>query len=131
MKNWALQQAIETRLKAHSAVTALVSSRVYDHAPQGTAFPYIEIGEDTTIPFETDTSVGGEHSLVLHIWSRYRGKKEVKQIQDAIYAALNRYDLPVSGAHTVLCEHETSDSEIDPDGLTRHGTMTFRVILED
>ena len=76
MKTWALQQAVFARLGAFAALTALVGARIYDHAPQDATFPYVVIGDDTTIPFDTHSTVGGEHTITVHTWSRYRGRSE-------------------------------------------------------
>lgn len=125
MNSWALQQAIYTRLSDQLSV------EVYDHVPQDAAYPYVTIGEGTESEWDTDDSLGIDATINIHVWSRYRGRKEVKQLQDQIYAALHRYDLPVSGADTVLVNFEFADSFVDPDGLTRHGVQRFRIITED
>lgn len=125
MMPWALQQAVFTRLSDALTVD------VYDHAPQDVAFPYVTIGEDTAIPFDTDNSIGAESTITIHVWSRYRGRKECKQIQREIYNALHRYELPVTGAHLVTVEFETGRTFLDADGLTTHGVQTFRIITEE
>lgn len=126
MTPWALQQAIYARL------SAVVSVAVYDHTPQDVAFPYVVIGEDdTVIPFDTDDSVGAESTINIHVWSRYRGWKEVKEIQREVYQALHRYELSVTGAHVVTVEFDDARTFLDQDGLTRHGVTRFRIITEE
>jgi len=39
---------------------------VYDDVPQGASFPYVVIGDDTSIPWDTDDSVGSESTLTIH-----------------------------------------------------------------
>jgi hypothetical protein len=132
VKTWALQQAIYTRLTGYSALMAIAKA-IYDDVPQDVAdtdFPYVEIGEDTTIPFNTHSGVGGEHTITIHTWSRYRGKSETKRMQEQIYAALNRYALSVSGGTMVNCEQEFSTSFMDADGITRHGVQRMRILLD-
>lgn len=121
---WAIQQAVYTRLAGQLSVP------VYDHAPQDVAFPYVELGEIDAIPFDTDDSVGAETTVTIHTWSRYRGWKEVKEIQGRVYDALHRYNLPVAGAHLVTVEFEIGRTFLDADGLTRHGVQEFRIITE-
>ena len=122
-----LQTAVYARIAGYSGMPA-----VYDAVPESesASFPYVTIGADTHTPFDTDDSVGSEATITLHIWSRYRGTKENKDIQAILYAALNRYDLPVTGFATVLVDFEFSDTMLDPDGVTRHGVMRFRALLE-
>lgn len=120
----ALQSAVYQRL------SDALSVPVYDDVPANAEFPYVVLGEDTHIPWDTDDSTGAESTITLHIWSRERGKREAKQIQGEIYAALNRYDLPVSGFHTVTMEFDYSDVILDADGRTRHGVARYRTIVE-
>ena len=68
-------------------------SGVFDHVPEGQAFPYVTIGESTAADFSTKTEAGQEHTITIHAWSRERGRKETKQILARIYAdetGLNR-----------------------------------------
>lgn len=126
---WPLQVAIRDRLLDFAPLVDLVSA-VYDHVPQDAAFPYIRIGEDTAIDFDTDTSVGTENTITIHSWSRYRGKKEVKEIQQAVYDALQRHALPLPGLNLVSIDFEFSETVLDADGLTRHGIQRFRVLID-
>lgn len=113
-----------------SALSALQVS-VYDDVPQGASFPYVVIGEDDSIPFDTDDSTGFDTELTIHIWSRYSGMKEVKDIMSGIYSILNRLELSVSGAHVVDCIFQYQDVLLDPDGITRHGIIRFRLTTEN
>lgn len=131
MTHWELQKAVAARLSAFAGITAIVGTGVYDGAaPQNAAFPYVVVGDTTAIPFDTHSTTGGEHTVTIHGWSRYRGSKEIKQIQDQIYSSLNRYALSVTGAQTVDCEVEYAESFMDSDGITRHGVSRARVILD-
>lgn len=124
MKQSNIQQAIYTEL-------ATIGHPVYDHVPQVSAYPYIVIGDDTSIPFDTDASVGSESTLTIHVWSQYRGRLEVKDILEQIYDKLNRADIAVSGCHLVECVAEFQETYLESDGLTRHGVIRFRLIVED
>ena len=122
----ALQAAIFTRLSGYAGMPD-----VYDDAPQDSAaFPYVVLGEDTHVPWDTDDSTGAESTITLHIWSRQRGKKETKDIQGLIYTALNRYEISVDDHHLVTMEFDYSDVLLDPDGLTRHGVARYRTLVE-
>lgn len=129
MSAWLLQVAIRQRLLNYVPVSSKVSA-VYDHVPQDAEFPYIRIGEDTAIDFDTDSSVGTEHTIHIHVWSRYRGKQEVKEIQQAVYDALQRHALPLPDLNLVSIDFEFSETVLDADGLTRHGVQRFRVLID-
>lgn len=129
-----LQKTIYAALTGNITVTALVTG-VYDAVPQaddagdGAAFPYITIGEDNHNGWDTDTTVGRDASVVIHTWSRYPGRKEVKEIQGAVYAALNRATLSITGFSFVACDLLSSETLTETDELTRHGVQTFRVLF--
>lgn len=118
-----IQAAIFTRLSS-------VGTPVYDHVPQDTPFPYIVIGDDTSTAWDTDNSIGSESTLTIHVWSRQRGRKEVKEIMADIYASLHRHDVSISGGVLVECAAEFQESFLDPDGITRHGVIRFRLIVD-
>lgn len=128
MRLWEVQTAIKTRLDAYAPLTAVVSD-IYDEVPASATFPYVVLGEVTTVPFDTADSTGEEQTFTIHVWSEYRGRKEVRQIQEHIYDALNRYDLSV-GANMVDCTQEYSEDFIDTDGIRRHGVQRFRIYVD-
>ena len=103
---------------------------VYDKVPQGSSYPYINIGEDTSVQWDTDTSVGLRSTLTLHAWSRQAGRKEVKDMMDAIYNSLHRALLVLDSYNMVTCECVFQETFLDADGETRHGVIRFVIIWE-
>lgn len=101
---------------------------VYDNVPQDAAFPYVVIGDDISTPFDDDCGVGANTLVTIHVWSVYRGRQEVKNIMALIYAALQRVQLPLSNGYTVTCNFDWQHSMLDPDGVTRHGIIRFRLL---
>ena len=142
---WPLQQAVYTALRADATLKTLTGTtpaRVYDHVPSdvwpadgettnAAAFkPYVVVGDDTAGPFDTMTEDGAESILTIHTWSRYRGRKETKQIMSAVTDALDDVSLSVTGHTLVLLLFEFSSTFLDPDGLTRHGVQRFRALTQ-
>lgn len=109
---------------------AAIGYPTFDHVPQTTEFPYIVIGDDTSIAWDTDTSIGSETTCTIHVWSRHRGRKECKEIMRTIYERLHRAEFPIVGGALVECKAELEESFLDPDGLTRHGVIRFRLIVD-
>ena len=112
-----------------SPVAALVTG-IYDHVDQGTAFPYVVIGEDAAGEWDTDTEVGSDSLLTIHVWSREKGRLQTKEIQEGIYNALHRAELTIVDAIFYSLDWQFSDSFLDSDGETRHGVMRFRLLYD-
>lgn len=127
----AAQQAIYTRLNG------AISATVYDDVPilpdgmPAANFPYVVIGADTYRPWETDDRPGAEMTVTLHIWSRYGGMKQAKQIAQEIHGRLNRHQLDVPEHNTIDCLFEFADFMTDTDGETRHGVVRYRLTVQD
>ena len=121
----ALQQAIYSQLSSALAIP------VFDDVPQGELFDYVEIGEADQDEFDTDTTLGAETVIIIHAWSRYRGRKQVKEIQNDVYQSLQRAQLNVIGYHLVTCDFLSSETFVESDGKTRQGAKTFNVIIDE
>ncbi len=131
----AIQQSIYNTLTANVPVASAVIS-INDDVDQpidsGSAddFPYIVIGDDSVVEWDTDTELGADATIVIHTWSRQRGKKETKEIQGLIYNALHRANLTVTGYTLVGIDWIDSQTFLDGDGKTRHGVQTFRITID-
>jgi len=126
-----LQKSIFDTLSGDSTITSTYGANVYDYIPDNTSFPYVKLGEETSVDNGTKTLQGNEHTLVIHTFSQYRGSKEVKNIMSRIYALLHESSLSVSGASLVNLRFEFSDVIKENDGLTTHGIQRFRAVVFD
>ena len=126
-----LQKIIYDTLSGDSTITTTYGANVYDYIPDNSAFPYVKVGEETSVDNGTKTLQGNEHTLVIHTFSQYRGSKEVKNIMSRIYALLHESSLSVSGANLVNLRFEFSDVIKENDGLTTHGLQRFRAVVFD
>jgi hypothetical protein len=143
-----LHDALIDALRADSSLAALladhsyssespVPSAVYEYVEQPVAaeaesnFPYVVVGDTTGAEFDTDDVNGQEHTVTLHIWDRYRGGKRVRDVADALYAALHTVAIAVAGRHTVYCYYEFGESVPDPDVRTQHRVTRFRIVTQE
>lgn len=132
LHSWNLQKAIYAKLNDATISGASVSDvPVYDDVPEGTAAPYINIGEETAINDGTKTVDAVEHTLTIHVWSEYRGRYEIKHIMEQVYQNLHNTAITVSGASLVNIRQEFATTLEEADGITRHGVMRFRAIVFD
>jgi uncharacterized protein (UPF0297 family) len=142
-----IQQAIFTKLRADGPLGALLPTSlftgdagkaVYDRPPASNfselasgVFPFVVIGDDTVAEFDDDDTEGQETTLTIHAWSRSPGKKEVKQVLDAIYNSLHDKALTVTGQMVIYILFEFMETMADPDGLTQHGVIRFRITTQE
>jgi len=125
---FALQTTIYNALNV-SAITTTLSCGVYDEVIEGNTYPFITLGEETTIDYSTKTATGSETTVNIHIWSQYKGSKQTKEIMDKVHDLLHDSNLSVTGFNLINLRFEYSDIMRDPDGITRHGVMRFRAII--
>ena len=124
----ALQQTVFNALDQSSTLQNLVTD-VYDFVPEGTAFPYVKIGEQTMVDNGTKDKKGSDFTIEVHTFSRYRGSVEIKNIMSVVYDILHESSLSVSGADLINMRFEFSDIIKENDGLTTHGVQRFRVFV--
>jgi hypothetical protein len=128
--SWPLQQAVYDALRNATAVQALVGNpaRIYDHVPAETVFPYLIVGESQTIDWSTKSYSGVAAEFAIHSWSRGRGRKQVKEILDAVHGVLHQAALAVTGHNVIELRFRSAESLLDEDGLTWHGVTRFRAL---
>jgi hypothetical protein len=127
---FALQKAIYDALQADPGVRAELGNppRVFDEAPEGTAHPYVVIGEG-----RVQKTVGGEdameHEIRIEIFSRHGGRRDVKRVIDALIGALHDRDFALDGARLVNLAFLFGDIFTrEPHGF--RGLARFRAVTE-
>jgi len=137
---WAVQQRVYTLLKTAN----VASGAIYDHVPpnqwpneaiSSPPPPYVEIGEGLDVDDDTtgtgDGSVpsyGVLHTLTLHVWSRARGQKEIKQIVAAIRVVLHQKMLTVTGLASCMSRISGVNYLQQPDGVTYQAVVRVDLI---
>jgi hypothetical protein len=131
LHSWNLQKAIYSTLDGSVTGIDGANTPVYDDVPEDTAYPYVILGEETTANNGSKTLDGVEHTLTIHAWSQYRGRREIKEIMESVYSLLHEAAITVSGASLVNIRQEFSTTLAENDGITRHGVMRFRAVVFD
>lgn len=103
---------------------------VYDHVPQGTAYPYVTFDYQEANNADYVNSRKDSVFVYLAVWSEYRGQKEVLNIMDAIDKALHNQKLPLSTGRAANVSVLSKRTNREPDGLTYMGQVRIKVILE-
>jgi hypothetical protein len=130
----ALQSAVVAKLKADSALVALLGGRqaVYDQPPEAAdgGYPYVRIGDHLSIPDNDLSTFGRQITMTLHIWTKARTSATGQAIADRITALLDHKPaaLTVTGHDVVSIRNEFDQALTDPDPEIRHHVLRFRVI---
>jgi hypothetical protein len=99
---------------------------VYDHVLDSAGYPRITLGEDTVKDWSTKLDYGEEITHTLHVWSQYKGKKEVKEIMNLILESLTEPLSLDSGFFVEFSKLDFMEVINDSDGLTKHGIIRLR-----
>tara|TARA_R110000737_G_scaffold63487_2_gene91084 strand:- start:85 stop:492 length:408 start_codon:yes stop_codon:yes gene_type:complete len=127
-----LQTSLYNLLSGDSALDSLVgNNKIFDNVPQDTSYPYVILSNESAQNTGTKTLDGNEYSIDVEVWSQYRGKKEIKDIMERIYALLHDSSYAVSGANMVVSQVRSVITLIESDGITRHGVIALSVIVYD
>jgi len=128
-----LQKSVFSALNSASITDAsgTAITGVFDDVPTSTAYPYIRIGEETLADTSSKDKDIFEHTLTIHIWSQYRGNRDIKDIMKQVHNVLHDSSLSVTGASMVNMRQEFHTTLIEGDGITRHGVMRFRAVVSD
>ena len=127
----ALQTGLRAALLADAGlVSALGGGQVFDDVPREAPFPYITIGDIDSRDWSTQTSRGHEHTVTLHLWSRYRGRKQVQDLIAEVDRVLDGASPPLTGHRLVNLSTVFWTAQREPDGEVYRGTMRLRAVTE-
>ena len=128
------------KLRATTAVTAMVGAKIYDRVPEKTdgtpnvTFPYISMGPSTSIPDDFDCMKGEEITLQFDVWSSGAGEAfgsvGCRKITSAIKRALHDVDLSLPTNALVTFQHEITRILRDPNPAITHGVIQFTATVE-
>lgn len=122
----AFQKAIYNQLTAAN----VAGGRIYDRVPAKATFPYVTISDEQVVDYGDGCAEDMVEVFVdIHTWSRAVGKVETKALGAAVRAALKPAPL-IEGFAVILHEFQSARAFLDPDGLTTHGVLTFRYVLQ-
>ena len=127
---WAIQVAIRDALLADPTIDGLVTG-VFDYVPEGTAEPYITVGEAIETPDNTHSGFGHQSVATLHIWTRQRGHAQGLQILEAVKRVLDHQRVTIADRHLVSVRFEFSQTLRDPNPEIRHIPARFRVTTQE
>lgn len=107
-----------------------VTEDTYDTPPERSPFPRITIGDGQVLANFADCYAGSETYLQVDIWSREVGFGEAKTLANRVRAVLDDKIVPLDGHTMEYMRFESAQYLRDPDGITRHVAMTFRILSQ-
>jgi hypothetical protein len=127
-----LQSAIVTRLRQTSAVTALVNADdIFDRSQRPERDVCIVVGEDQVIDEPHTLADDSLRAYVtLHVWHLSQNFTLVKNISDAIRAAI-KAPMAIAGARIVRLKFQNARFMRDPGGNYIHGVVTLNALLQE
>jgi hypothetical protein len=116
-----LYEDVYRRLTGHEPLADLLNGeKVYDFEPdEETPGPYVVIGDTHEVEGRTIADEERKVYVRLHIWSSYRGRKEVIGIEREIEAALGESEYLFESFQVLL----------DESGWM-HGVVVYRTYIE-
>lgn len=127
-----LQSAVYSLLNGDSTLDGLVgNNKIFDNVPQDTSYPYVVIGTETSTDNGSKTLDGNIYNFDIHVWSQYRGQKEIKNIMERIYNLTHDVTISVSGASSIMSRVSSTSTFVEVDGITRHGLVNVNFTVYD
>tara|TARA_Y100000004_G_scaffold54130_2_gene60289 strand:- start:5891 stop:6298 length:408 start_codon:yes stop_codon:yes gene_type:complete len=127
-----IQSALYSLLNADSTLDGLVgNNKIFDNVPQGTTYPYVQIGLEQSRDVGTKSLDGKIYNVDIDVWSQYRGQKEIKEITERLHDLLHNVSISVSGADSVFSNVVSTTTIVEADGITRHGIVNVDFMVYD
>lgn len=136
----ALSQAFYDRLSSDATLIALLSTYegapavfTNDPAPPDAELPYIvTAGEFAVAPFDTKTLYGREVYRDIRCYAKELGSAEqIEDIAERVRALFHRYELPVSGFSTMLCDVSGPTVAPDDDETVTGRIVSVRLVIQE
>jgi len=133
---YAIRAAIRTALLANSTLNSvLVGQKIVDLAPSGHPTPYISLAASSD-DFSTATEDGQEFDIDVNVWhqptSQTPETATARDIMAEVRKTLHTAALSLASPYNLVLLRITNmiGPYRDPDGMTLHGIVTVRAIVD-
>lgn len=116
-----------------STLAGLGVTGVFDFraVPENQAFDYITLGDASEMPDNTFGRRGYDSKILLHIWSRAIGSKTANSILARLNTLLDQQPLSLATQSHVYTMYDWSNRIADPDGLTLHVPVRYKIFTQE
>lgn len=136
-----VQKACWAKLTQYTPLTSLLSvgpngePAVFDAGgvPEGQTFPYVTVGMVIETSDNTLQHMGRNLACTFHVWSQFNNQTGTEGFSNALTIAnvltecLDNADLRIETGTVWRIQFETMHTLLDPDGVTHHVPVSFRV----
>ncbi|MGO4402948.1 DUF3168 domain-containing protein [Bosea sp. RAF48] len=128
----ALRAAIQARLTADAALTALIGpGRIHDEAPRATRGLYVVHGDVEARNWSTGSERGCEQELALVVWAaQSASSRQALEAAGLIVGGLDDAELALEGHSLVNLGWLSSRLAREPRSGLGHVTIRFRAVTE-
>jgi len=129
--SWALQKAVYEVLNADGALMAMLAGDgIYDVPPQSASYPYLVLGQVTSTDRAIPIDEGSELRIVLSVWSRNEGKKEVLEISARVIDLLHDAALTLTNHTLINLRLVSQETAVARDRRSVATQLRFRAVTE-
>jgi len=129
LATWEYQKAVYDVLKLSSALQAIVTG-VFDlMANPNTEYPYVVVGECAEADTPMQHIEARELTSNIHVFSVYRGKKEMISVGEVVVGLLHRRVLSMTGWTMIVHTYMDTQTVTEP-GPIFHGIFRFRARVQ-
>lgn len=111
-----------------------IAENVYDHVPQDLAdsdYPFVRIDPISSVNADVDDKPAFSATVQFVSFSQYRGSKEIEDLADSIFTAMNRFDFPATANYGISDFSEDFRRIVtQSDGLTRNCVQQYQLLFE-
>lgn len=105
----------------------IAGGRITDNPQANTLFPHVEIGETIAENMAVSGRDGTDEVMILNVWSRAGGAREVKAIVAQVREVLDGKSLNATGRASIHSWVLDETVRREADGLTRRALIRVRV----
>jgi hypothetical protein len=123
-----------TRAKADANIASIVGTKIYNNVPKNTSPPYLRVqwSEAQDMEDKTANSQFISGTLSFDFWTENFGDKDVLDMMNHLTDEFHLSPLTLTqGSTNLLITREGYNTFLEGDGLSRHGVITFNLLIED
>lgn len=120
------------RAKADANISSIVGSKVYNYVPKDEEPPYLRVQWGEAEDMEDKNSQFIRGTLTFDFWTEAFGDKQVIDMMNYLTDEFHNSPLALTqGSTNLLITRQSYNTFLEGDGLSRHGVITFNLLIED